>query len=389
MNIVLFDTADRNLLYPFTQTRPVADIRIGIFTIREFWENHFNQKSYTITEPYLQDKYPYPPAYETLFLNAALVPTEEFFKELNLLQNKEAIVQDGVVLAAKSGEYNKWSIADIKSNLFSKIKSLSNSITLLTYPWQIFQWNDNALRNDFSVITKDRSSATISSTNKIISPENIFIEEGVKVEYAILNGSTGPIYIGANCEVMEGCMIRGPFAMLDGSVLKMGAKVYGATTLGPGCMVGGEIKNSILFGYSNKAHDGYLGDSVIGEWCNLGAGISNSNLKNTAGMVKVWNNTTGDYLPVGIKCGLIMGDYSRSAINTSFNTGTITGVCSNIFGDGLLPKYIPDFSWGATNAKRYELEKAFADIDNWMQLKNQSLSNNDKNILKHIFGQLK
>ena len=389
MNLVLFDTPGRKLLYPFTQTRPVADIRTGIFTIREFWENHFNEKIYTITENYLQDKFPSPPSNDILLINAAALPSDEFLTGIDLLKNEEAIVQDGIVLAAKTIKFNNWSIDTINAGIFLKIKLLSKSISLLTYPWQIFQWNDKALRNHFSLITKDRDSATISATNKIIYPENIFIEEGTKIEFSILNGSTGPIYIGKNCEVMEGCMIRGPFAMLDGSVLKMGTKVYGATTLGPACMVGGEIKNSILFGYSNKAHDGYLGDSVTGEWCNLGAGTSNSNLKNTAGIVNVWNNTSGEYLPVGIKCGLMMGDYSRSAINSSFNTGTITGVCSNIFGDGLLPKYIPDFSWGTTNAKRYELEKAFTDIHNWMQLKNQSLSNNDKNILKHIFDQLK
>lgn len=388
MNIVLFDTPGRNLLYPFTQTRPVADIRIGIFTIREFWENYFNQKSYSITEKYLQHQFPPPSTNAILLINAALIPTVDFFTEINSLKNEEAIVQGGIVLAARADKYDNWSIENINPGSFSQIKSLEMPQTLLTYPWQIFQWNDNAIRSHFSIITKGKSCAALSSTNKYISSENIFIEEGAKIEYSILNGSTGPIYIGKDCEVMEGCTIRGPFAMLDGSVLKLGAKIYGATTLGPGCMAGGEIKNSILSGYSNKAHDGYLGDSVIGEWCNLGAGTSNSNLKNTAGVVKVWNNAAGEYLPVGIKCGLIMGDYSRSAINTSFNTGTITGVCSNIFGEGLLPKYIPDFTWGTANAKRYELEKAFTDIDNWKQLKNQSLSNHEKNILKHIFAQL-
>ncbi|MGE5107207.1 MAG: putative sugar nucleotidyl transferase [Sphingobacteriales bacterium] len=387
MNIALFDTADRNLLYPFTQTRPIADIRIGIFTIREFWENYFNQKSYTVTEKYLQHKFPAPALNQVLLINSALIPTDEFLIKINSLQIEEAIIQDEIVLAARTDKYDDWSIDTINKKKFSLIKSLSEPVTILKYPWQIFQWNDTAIRLDFSVITKGRASASISLSNKLISPGNIFIEEGAKIEYSTLNGSTGPIYIGKNCEVMEGCMIRGPFTMLDGSVLKMGAKIYGATTLGPCCVAGGEIKNSVLFGYSNKAHDGYLGDSVIGEWCNLGAGTSNSNLKNTAGVVNVWNNAANEYLPVGIKCGLIMGDYSRSAINTSFNTGTITGVCSNIFGDGLLPKYIPDFSWGATNTKRYELEKAFADIHNWKQLKNQSLSNNDKNVLKHIFEQ--
>jgi UDP-N-acetylglucosamine diphosphorylase / glucose-1-phosphate thymidylyltransferase / UDP-N-acetylgalactosamine diphosphorylase / glucosamine-1-phosphate N-acetyltransferase / galactosamine-1-phosphate N-acetyltransferase len=388
MDIVLFDTPARNFLYPFTLTRPVADIRIGVFTIRQFWEQHFNAKTFTVTENYLQEKFPSATAQEVLLINAALVPTEEFFTELVNLGNSEVLMQDEIVLAGKTTLFKQWEMKDINASNFLTVKKLKQPLDFLTYPWQLFQWNDNALRSGFAIITKGKTSAAISSTNKYINPENIFIEEGARVQCSILNGSTGPIYIGKNCEVMEGCSIRGPFAMLDGSVLKMGAKVYGATTLGPGCMAGGEIKNSILFAYSNKAHDGYLGDSVIGEWCNLGAGTSNSNLKNNAGEVKVWTKAQADYLPVGLKCGLIMGDYSRSAINTSFNTGTVTGICCNIFGEGLMPKYIPDFCWGHKGEKGYDLNKALRDINNWKQLKNELITEPEKNILKHIFEQL-
>ena len=227
------------------------------------------------------------------------------------------------------------------------------------------------------MITRKRKSKKISSTNTVIG-KNIFLEEGATVKHSILNASYGPIYIGKNAKVMEGCTIRGPFAMCEGSILKMGAKVYGATTLGPYCIAAGEIKNSILFGYSNKSHDGYLGDSVIGEWCNLGAGTSNSNIKNTAGNVKIWNDFKKEYISAGFKCGLLMGDYSRAAINTSFNTGTVVGVASNVFCNGFPPTFIESFSWGN---KKYELEKALEHIENWKKLKGHILTEEEKNIL--------
>lgn len=387
MNLVLFDTNQRKLLYPFTLTRPVADIRVGIFTIREFWESYFQLTSFTITEQCLQEKFPNTSFNEVILINSSLLPNEEFFNLLAELKNDEAIVDGENILAAKTTAYTNWQIADIKNEKFSTHKQV-NSADYLLYPWQIFQLNDVAIRYDYDVITNGRTSASVSSTTQLINPDKIFVEEGAKLQYAILNAENGPIYIGKNCEVMEGSIIRGPFAMLDGSVVKMGTKIYGATVLGPKCVTGGEIKNSILFGYSNKAHDGYLGDSVIGEWCNIGAGTSNSNLKNTADTVKVWSQGEGKFITAGNKCGLMMGDYSRCAINTSFNTGTVVGVSCNIFGAGLLPKYIPDFSWGFTNDNKYDYTKACNAIDNWKKLKNQSLTEAEKNILKHIFEQL-
>jgi UDP-N-acetylglucosamine diphosphorylase/glucosamine-1-phosphate N-acetyltransferase len=258
----------------------------------------------------------------------------------------------------------------------SETKKLDNLI-------DIVKLNDWSIRQDYALITNNRKSQPISSTNKIISPENIFIEEGARVEHSIINASAGPVYIGKNAEIMEGCMIRGPFALCEGAVLKMGAKIYAATTIGPFCMGGGEIKNSVIFGHSNKAHDGYLGDSVIGEWCNLGAGTSNSNIKNTAGEVKLWNNMEHEYQPAGLKCGLMMGDYSRSAINTSFNTGTVVGVCCNVFGEGFPPKFIADFSWGK---EKYNFEKALQDIDNWKKLKGENITEQEKEILQTLYN---
>lgn len=253
----------------------------------------------------------------------------------------------------------------------------------LKTPWNIFQLNAWAIVQDFDLLTAGRKSEKISATNNVNTPANIFIEKGASVECCFLNAQAGPIYIGRNAQVMEGSLLRGPVAIGDGAVVKMGTRLYEGTTVGPKCTVGGEIKNSVLFGYSNKAHDGYMGDAVIGEWCNWGAGTSNSNLKNNASAVTVW--TPAGAISVGLKCGVLMGDYTRTAINTSINTGTIIGACANVFGNGLTPKFIPSFSWGSEGLQRYELDKAYSDINNWKLLKGSALTASEKSILKHIF----
>jgi UDP-N-acetylglucosamine diphosphorylase/glucosamine-1-phosphate N-acetyltransferase len=250
---------------------------------------------------------------------------------------------------------------------------------------QIFTCNEEMLKHDFSIATKDRSSLPAAEGVYLIHPENIFIEEGAEISHSVLNASAGPIYIGRNAVIMEHCSLRGPVAVCEGAVLKMGTKVYGATTIGPFCTAGGEIKNSVLTGFSNKAHDGYLGDSIMGEWCNLGAGTTNSNVKNTGGEVKLWNYNTKSFTAAGNKCGVIIGDYTRTAINTSINTGTVIGVCCNVFSAGLTATFIPDFSWGTTADKKYEFAKALSDIANWKKMKNKTLSASETNILKHIF----
>lgn len=321
-------------LFPFTLTRQIADIRIGILTIREKWQLILGEASVNIPSNLL----PSPRAIECI--------------------NNHSITYD------------------------------NQSFQFLEYPWEIFRYNDSAIRNDFQLLTYGRTSAKVSSTNKTIAAENIFVEAGAKAEHCLLNASTGPIYIGKNAEIMEGSIIRGPFALCEGAVVKMGAKIYGATTLGPYSVAGGEIKNSVIFGFSNKAHDGYLGDSVIGEWCNLGAGTSNSNLKNNAQEIKLWDAVTGQSLSAGLKCGVLMGDYCRSAINTSFNSGTVTGVCCNIFGNGLTDAYIPSFTWGTDRPVRYNFEKAIRDIESWKQLKKQSLTEQEIKDLRYIFDTL-
>ncbi|MDQ6755858.1 MAG: glucose-1-phosphate thymidylyltransferase [Bacteroidota bacterium] len=345
MKVILDDISCKDDLYPFTATRSVVDIRIGIVTIRDKWKllNHEIAVLSELKENEINPK-------EVKHIPANIIPSQKMADEL--LQNSD---------------FNNSEITE----------------RTLRYPWQIFQNNEWAITEDFELITQQKTPQKISSTNNIIG-NNIFIEEGAIVEYCILNASSGAIYIGKDAEVMEGSIIRGPAAICEGSKIKMGTKVYGATTIGPYCIAGGEIKNSLLLGYSNKSHDGYLGDSVIGEWCNLGAGTSNSNIKNTAGGVTVWNPQKQKYISVGTKCGLLMGDYSRSAINTSFNTGTVVGVACNIFYDGFPPRYIESFSWGDKN---YELEKALQHIDNWKKLKQSSITENEKNILSEIYHQ--
>lgn len=324
-------------LYPFDITRGIQEIRIGILTIREKWEKlHEKLKQH-------------PGGKSGLTFPVNLIPSNEFPGEI----------------ASPENDFTKE----------------SNNYRLLVSPRQIFEFNDWAIRSDFKLITHGRVSQKISPSNHAIQPANIFIEEGAIVEYSTINATDGPVYIGKNALIMEGALIRGPFAACEGAVIKMGAKIYGATTIGPHCIAGGEIKNSVFFGYSNKAHDGYLGDSVIGEWCNMGAGTSNSNIKNTAGSIKLWNNTSKLFETDGIKCGLLMGDYSRCAINTSFNTGTVVGICCNIFGNTMPPKYIPDFSWGN---EKYILAKALEDIDNWKRLKGLTITESEKNLLTDL-----
>jgi UDP-N-acetylglucosamine diphosphorylase / glucose-1-phosphate thymidylyltransferase / UDP-N-acetylgalactosamine diphosphorylase / glucosamine-1-phosphate N-acetyltransferase / galactosamine-1-phosphate N-acetyltransferase len=374
-------------LHPFTLTRQIQDIRVGILTIREKWERSLGLKSFDKWEDDYKDlersiRLDKKIGNDVfLMIHGNVLPTPKMISAISRLKNGEFISvngNDGIIF-----RFTKNEILEPYRIKVKKAITIKDRIRALQFPWEIFQWNDEAIRNDFEVITRKRKSQSISKTNTVIKSSQIFIEKGAKVEFSVLNASTGPIYIAKDAEVMEGCMIRGPFALGEGSVLKMGSRVYGATSIGPNCAAAGEIKNSVIFGNSNKAHDGYLGDSVIGEWCNLGAGTSNSNLKNNASEIKIW--TPKGQVVAGNKCGVLMGDYSRSAINTSFNTGTVVGACCNVVGSGLTPKYLPSFSWGNDGIDRYHLDKALSDIQNWKKLKGKKLSANEKTILKYIF----
>lgn len=383
MNIILFDTEARKRLFPLTATKAVADVRMGILTIKERWEKITGAEVFVLTDTYLQPLYETIPAGNCILIDACVIPVPELLTRINSLKDNEAVEDENGLIAGKAFVQSLPAFNEL-SSLFKNVSSIA-PVKRLIFSNQLFLLNKEMIESDFTLLTKGRISHTYNDSVHATKASQIFIEEGAQINFCSLNASAGPIYIGKNTTVMEGCLIRGPFAVCEGAVLKMGTKVYGATTIGTYCIAGGEIKNSVMSGYSNKAHDGYLGDSVIGEWCNLGAGTSNSNLKNTGGEINTWSYYENKYLPSGNKCGVIMGDYSRTSINTSINTGTVIGICCNVFGEGLTPKFIPDFTWGGKEQKRYEFEKAMKDISNWKKMKNKTISEPETKILKHIF----
>jgi UDP-N-acetylglucosamine diphosphorylase/glucosamine-1-phosphate N-acetyltransferase len=409
-NYILFDTPARELLYPFTHTRPVAACRVGILTIREKWEHWLNTSVSYLTVPHLQEKYPLcqKETWENVFIDGSVLPAADLVEAIKALKAGQHLYKDHQLIAYilekndsqreiyVSGEAaakqrpsseqatNKKKVGEDEK----KVEKLhfDGPVAFITMPWDIFLLNDQAIRDDFDLLTQHRTSAAIPDSNQVIAPENIFIEEGAVVACSILNASTGPIYIGKQAVIMEGCLVRGPLALGEKAVLKMGTKVYGATTLGPGSVGGGEMKNVVMFGYSNKGHDGYLGDAVLGEWCNLGANTTCSNLKNNGSLVKVWVEASKEGQVAGRKCGLLMGDYSRCGVGTMLNTGTVIGVSCNIFGGDFPPKFVPSFSWGgAVKLEDYRLEEALRDAATWMEFKGQHLSPVEERLLQSVF----
>ena len=364
----------------------MADLRIGILTQKERWHLLMNVPVFVDTETYLQPLYESIEHGESILIDAAVMPTKELVQEISELNVGEGLKDENGLVAFCTSTSNATEIKMLQHYNGSTLQDIS-TVKRLSSPQQIFLWNDEMIRFDFELLTQHKTSQPLQESVQYVNAANIFLEEGTSVSHCTINASAGPVYIGKNATIMEGCLIRGPFALCEGAVLKMGAKVYGATTIGPFSNACGEIKNSIICGYSNKAHDGYLGDSVIGEWCNLGAGTTNSNVKNTGGEIGLHNYSSGKYEAAGNKCGVIMGDYSRTAINTSLNTGTVVGLCCNVFGNGLTPKFIPDFSWGFDELKTYDFAKAIQDINNWKSMKNSFLSENEITVLKYLFEQ--
>tara|TARA_B100000780_G_C21073135_1_gene431922 strand:- start:81 stop:1256 length:1176 start_codon:yes stop_codon:yes gene_type:complete len=384
MNYILFDGSVRNSLLPFTFTRPVADIRIGILSIREKWEKHLGYTTTTITEEYLEAKYPMVELEENILINASYLPTKSLVEQVRNLSENQAIFKGEEVIAFFTSDTQE----DVDFTLYKQIEC-SEDVLQLKNTWDIFSLNDKAIKADFGLITQGRTSQPIPEGVHAINKENIFIEEGATISFSSLNASKGPIYIGKDAEIMEGCLVRGPFAMCEHSVLKMGAKVYGATTLGPYCKVGGEVNNSVLFGFSSKGHEGFLGNSVLGEWCNIGADTNTSNLKNNYAEVKLWNYHTERFTNTGLQfCGLMMGDHSKCGINTMFNTGTVVGVSANIFGSGFPRNFIPSFSWGgAAGFTTYQLNKVIEVAKVVMRRRDVQFSKIDENILQHVFDE--
>ena len=374
-------------LFPLTLTRRIQDLRVGLRTIRQKWEDGLGLPSYDRDEGDHKD---HDRAIDisghlgkelVYLIHANVIPTAQLIKAVKKLKAGDCLSLEG----SESLIYCIFANQVLEPHRIQVKRSVSfeGDVHQLRHPWDITRLNALAIIEDFEWLAANRKRQKPDASNRLVNPDLVFIEKGATVSHSILNASEGPIYIEKNALVMEGCLLRGPIAIGAGATVKMGTRIYGATTIGPGCVAGGEIKNSVFFANSNKAHDGYVGDSVIGEWCNMGAGTSNSNLKNNASDIKVW--TPGGPVNIGRKCGVIMGDYSRTAINTSINTGTVIGVCCNVFGQGLTPKYIPSFSWGCDGPERYRFDKALGDIANWKALKRQEVTESEKFILKHIF----
>jgi UDP-N-acetylglucosamine diphosphorylase/glucosamine-1-phosphate N-acetyltransferase len=386
MNYILFDGPSRNALLPFTFTRPVADIRIGILTIREKWEKYLGSTTTTLTEEYLSDKFPMVELEENIMINASYLPNPILVELISNLERNQAVFRGDEVIAF----YTQESQEEVDFDTYEIIEFNGDCLTV-EHTWDIFAKNDAAIREDFELLTEDRTSQPIPKSVNVISPSSIFIEEGAKLEFVTLNASTGPIYIGKNAEIMEGSVIRGPFALCEEAQVKLATKVYGATSVGPHCRIGGEVNNSVLFGYSNKGHDGFLGNSVLGEWCNIGAHSNNSNLKNNYEEVKLWSYETENFAKTGLQfCGLMMGDHSKCGINTMFNTGTVVGVSANIFGSGFPRNFVPSFSWGgASGFVTYLTKKAFEVAKIVMDRRHVEFTEQDKAILEHVFEESK
>lgn len=388
MNYILFDESNvKTNLLPLTFMRPVADIRIGILTIREKWEKMLKTKTSTLTDGYLSRKFPIVKEKENILINGSVCPTEEIIAAIKKLKPNQTLVHGETIIALSVPEEEVENLGDASAEGIDEI-AVNNPPVRINNPWDIFVRNDTAIRDDYKLLTKGRKSQPLSETNRVLGAENIFVEKGARVECAILNATNGPIYIGKDAEIMEGAVTRGPFALCEGAQVKMSAKIYGPTTIGPRSRVGGEVNNSVFFGYSNKAHDGFLGHSVIAEWCNLGADTNTSNLKNTYDEVRLWSYSKRTFINTNLQfCGLIMGDHSKCGINTMFNTGTVVGVNVNIFGSGFQRNFIPSFIWGGTSGHMdYDLKKAIEVAEIVYKRRNLSMDEVDKELLTSVYN---
>ncbi|AGA78005.1 UDP-N-acetylglucosamine diphosphorylase/glucosamine-1-phosphate N-acetyltransferase [Echinicola vietnamensis DSM 17526] len=383
--ITLFDDpAYRGSLLPFTFTRPVAEIRVGILKIREKWEKYLDASAGFLTLDYLQDKFP-PLADSRLFINGGLCPDQGLLTAIKSLEKGQCLFKDSTLLAAYPADPSAFSMDAVKES--GEIKAYDGEITLIHRNWHIFQYNALELRKDFALLTARRTSAGINDPHTIAyNPEMIFVEEGAKIRAAVLNAEDGPIYIGKDAQVQEGALIKGPFALCEGSTVNMGGKMRGDSTIGPFSKVGGEVSNSVIFGFSNKGHDGFMGNTVIGEWCNFGADTNISNLKNNYAPVKVWDYTKGSFVNTGLQfCGLMMGDHSKTGINTMFNTGTVVGVGANVFGAGFPRTFVPSFSWGAEERTTFRMNKFEETASKVMERRGLAFDQKEKSILEKVF----
>ncbi len=386
MNYILFDNESWQNFLPLTFTRPISEIRLGILRISEKWNTYLNQEISYMTQDYLSTKYPMVSASENVLINACVLPSKALIEAIGSLSVGQILVHDGILIAVLLSE-DKLESFDASLPEYSEKVVFEGDLVRIEKAYDIFQLNDKALRDDFELLTAGRKSQPISKTVNVLGGDNIFLEEGAKVEFASLNANEGPIYIGKDAEIMEGSLVRGPLAMCEHSVLKMGAKVYGATTLGPYCKSGGELNNVVFFGYASKAHDGFLGNAVIGEWCNIGADTNNSNLKNNYSEVKLWNYKSNRFDKTGLQfCGTIMGDHSKCGINTMLNTGTVIGVSANVYGAGFPRNFIPSFSLGGNHGfQEYRLKAALEVAQLVMLRRGIEFDEVEQGIMNHVF----
>lgn len=383
MNIILFDDDRRGHLLPLTYTRPLADLRLGILTLREKWlKLGAEQASFLAVEP-LREKFPPQFEKDSVFVAGSLHASQSLFESICALRPNQSLVKNGQLLAIRdtTGSQTLPPIGENTLEFHGEILQVRNT-------WDLFSLNAKALSWDFELLTRGRTSARPDSSNTVIG-DQFFMEESAQLSCSIINAAQGPIYLGHHSEIWEGSAIRGPFALLDHASVKMGAKIYGATTVGPHSRVGGEISNVLIQGYSNKGHDGFLGNSVLGEWCNLGADTNNSNLKNNYAPVKLYNYASRSMEATGLQfCGLIMGDHSKCGINTMFNTGTVVGVSANIFGEGFPPNFIPSFTWGGKNGMtEYQFDKAAETAERMMLRRDVPFDETEKRLFQHIFNE--
>lgn len=383
-NLLLFDDpAIRGSLLPFTFTRPVADLRVGIVKVYEKWEKRSGATATFWTQDYLQEKFPRAQG-DSMAINGSWLPDADSWNHVSSLKADEALFF-GKTLLATSISATEKNLAFASSK---KIIQLQREPVLLQKTWHIFQFNAAEIRKDFLLLTAGRlSEPLLDPYTQVYGADQVFIEPGAKIKAAVLNAEAGPIYIGKNSEIQEGALIRGPFALCEGSTVNMGAKLRGDTTIGPFSKVGGEVSNSVIMGYANKGHDGFLGNSVIGEWCNMGADTNTSNLKNNYAEVKLWDYTKGGFANTGLQfCGLMMGDHSKCGINTMFNTGTVVGVGANVFGDGYPRNFIPSFAWGgAAGMTTFTLPKFNETAQAVYARRGKDWSSTEQEVLEKVF----
>lgn len=386
MNYILFGDQTRNNLLPFTFIRPIADIRVGILTIREKWELYLNTNTSSLTEEYLRVKFPLVKKENNILINGSVLPNYQLVKEIRKLKPNQTLVVGETIIALrlKAKDIDNLDLEQAES--ISPLVTSSNPV-IISNLWDIFSHNKQAIEDDFKLLIKKKKKQKIGSSNKVVGPKNVFIEKGATVSNSIINASEGPIYVGKDATIMDGSIVRGPMALCNGATIKMGAKIYGNTTIGPYCKVGGEVTDTVFFGYSNKAHDGFVGHSVVGEWCNIGANTTTSNLKNNYAPVKLWNYIESSFVDTGLQfCGTFFGDHSKCGINTMFNTGTVVGVNANIYGTGFIRNFIPSFSWGSVSGFTvFEIEKAVEVARKVYERRNKDFDKVEEDILRDVY----